>query len=200
MPSTIVGFRWKALLLTAVLFVAAAMLFAPDSRAEKNELLNSKCLRCHTEFKKMENALPGEFQSLSNKAKSFEVDIGEKIQLVKFTPETQVENVETIKSLQKPVPVLVSYKQQGSDLVATQIKAKPVIKVPNDQLLSVEDVENLLKQPGTYTLVDSRPPIRYQEGHIPTAINIPFGKMPNLVDNLPKDKNRLLIFYCGGFR
>ena len=200
MPSTIVGFRWKALLLSAALFAVGAMLFAPDSRAEKNELLNSKCLKCHTEFKKMNNVVAGDFESLSNKAKSFQVDIGKQIQIVKFTPETQVENVETIKKLQKPIPVLVSYKQDGADLVATSIKAKPVIKVPEDQQLSVADVEKLLKKPGTYTLVDSRPPIRYQEGHIPTAISMPFSKMPGLMDKLPKDKNRLLVFYCGGFR
>jgi len=200
MPSPIVGFRGKALLLSAVLFAATVMLFAPHAGAEKNELLNSKCLKCHTEFEKMDMVMAGDFESLSNKAKSFQVDIGERVQIVKFTPETQVENVETIKNLQKPIPVLVSYKQDGEDLVATQIKAKPVIKVPDDKQLTVADVENLLKNPGTYTLIDSRPPINYQEGHIPTAISMPFAKMPSMMDKLPEDKNALVVFYCGGFR
>ncbi|MBI4776720.1 MAG: hypothetical protein HY788_21500 [Deltaproteobacteria bacterium] len=200
MPSTIVGFRRKALLVSAVLLVATAMLFAPDSRAEKGQLFDPKCLKCHTEFNKLDNAVAGDFDSISDKAMSFQVNVGDKIQIVKFTPETQVENVEAIKNLQKPIPVLVSYKQQGADLVATNIKAKPVIKVPEDKQLSVADVENLLKKPGAYTLVDSRPPINYQEGHIPTAISMPFGNMPTLMDKLPKDKNSLVVFYCGGFR
>ena len=71
---------------SALLFAAGAMLFAPHARAEKNELLNSKCLKCHAEFKKMDNAMAGDFESLSNKAKSFQVDVGDKIQVVKFTP------------------------------------------------------------------------------------------------------------------
>ncbi|MDP3032681.1 MAG: rhodanese-like domain-containing protein [Rhodocyclaceae bacterium] len=49
-------------------------------------------------------------------------------------------------------------------------------------------------------VIDSRPTARrYDEGHIPVSISIPdssFDKMANL---LPADKNRELIFYCGGF-
>ena len=49
-------------------------------------------------------------------------------------------------------------------------------------------------------LVDSRPREgKYDQGHIPTAINIPdthFEKMTNL---LPAKKDTLLVFYCGGF-
>lgn len=49
------------------------------------------------------------------------------------------------------------------------------------------------------TIIDSRPAARrYDVGHIPSAINIPdtqFDKFKNL---LPEDKNKLLIFYCGG--
>jgi rhodanese-related sulfurtransferase len=48
-------------------------------------------------------------------------------------------------------------------------------------------------------LIDARPTARrYDTGHIPASINIPdssFAKMTNL---LPADKNRELIFYCGG--
>jgi len=49
------------------------------------------------------------------------------------------------------------------------------------------------------TIIDSRPAARrYDVGHLPSAINIPdtqFDKFKNL---LPEDKNKLLIFYCGG--
>jgi rhodanese-related sulfurtransferase len=49
------------------------------------------------------------------------------------------------------------------------------------------------------TIIDSRPAARrYDVGHIPSAINIPdtqFDKYKNL---LPEDRNKLLIFYCGG--
>ena len=99
--------------------------------------------------------------------------------------------------------MLVHYKKVGQDLVATSIIAKPKFKVPEKQLLGTQELAKLVAQGPSnagYTLVDSRPGIRYREGHIPTAISIPFPKMKDLKDKLPKDKNRLLIFYCGGVR
>ena len=44
---------------------------------------------------------------------------------------------------------------------------------------------------GDYTLIDSRPLPRVQEGTIPTAINLPYPAWDKFVDRLPKDKNRL---------
>lgn len=48
-------------------------------------------------------------------------------------------------------------------------------------------------------IVDSRPTARkYDLGHIPTALNIPDTQFDKLVDQLPADKSKLLIFYCDG--
>ena len=55
-------------------------------------------------------------------------------------------------------------------------------------------------QPEGVTIIDSRPfKPKYIKGHIPTAINLPDSQFDKLVDKLPKDKNDLLIFYCGGY-
>ncbi len=49
-------------------------------------------------------------------------------------------------------------------------------------------------------IVDSRPyKPKFIEGYIPTAHSIPDSQFEEMVDKLPKDKNALLIFYCGGF-
>ena len=49
-------------------------------------------------------------------------------------------------------------------------------------------------------IVDSRPKrAKYDKGHIPTAISMPDSKFDKLKGNLPKDKKKPLIFYCGGF-
>ena len=40
--------------------------------------------------------------------------------------------------------------------------------------------------------------MRFQEGAIPTAIHLPFIGFDKFVDRLPKDKNQLVVFYCGG--
>jgi rhodanese-related sulfurtransferase len=47
-------------------------------------------------------------------------------------------------------------------------------------------------------VIDSRPARKYDEGHIPGAINIPDTFFDKKADLLPKDKGQLLIFYCGG--
>lgn len=48
-------------------------------------------------------------------------------------------------------------------------------------------------------IIDSRPAARrYDVGHIPSAINIPDTQFDKLKNLLPEDKNKLLVFYCGG--
>ncbi len=195
------SFRRTGLALVAVGIFFGFGLGAVPAKAEQNLLLNAKCLKCHTEFKEMKNVMAGDFESRSNKAMSIQVDVGEQSQLVKFTPETEVVHAESIKALKKPIPVLIEFEPRGEDLIATKITAKPVIKVPENEQVSVEEVAALpTRSPNSYLLVDSRPPIRYQEGHIQSAISIPFPKMPEMMDKLPQDKDRLVVFYCGGFR
>lgn len=57
----------------------------------------------------------------------------------------------------------------------------------------------VVPQPEGVLIIDSRPyKPKYVNGHIPTAINIPFSQFDKMTDKLPQDKNTLLIFYCGG--
>lgn len=48
-------------------------------------------------------------------------------------------------------------------------------------------------------IIDSRPmKRRYNKGHIPGAVSIPDSGFDKMTDQLPADKAKLLIFYCGG--
>jgi rhodanese-related sulfurtransferase len=47
---------------------------------------------------------------------------------------------------------------------------------------------------GEYRIVDVRPENSYAEGHIPTAINLPNGKLDGGKEAPPKNKN--IIVYC----
>lgn len=196
----------KTFYLVAALVLAVFVISSGGVAGEKSPfgpMVSKKCINCHTDYKDMTDIVAGDFQSLSNKAKSIQVKVGDNMQVVKFGPETTVKNVPEIKALQKPIPVRVKVKKKGSDLIAVSIVAKPKMKVDESQLMSTAELATLIAQgpeKGKYTLVDSRPGIRYQEGHIPTAISIPFPKMGELKDRLPKDKNSLLVFYCGGAR
>lgn len=195
---------WKTAGLTGLALAVLAVMGLSASPAAAEVIAAKKCLKCHAEIKDMKNVVAGDFQSRSNKAKSISVMVapGKNI-IVKFTPQTTVTNVPSIKKLKKPIPVQVTYVKQGSDLVATAIVAKPKIKVPDKQLMGVKELAALVAQgpqKGGYTLVDSRPGIRYNEGHIPGAVMMPFPKMPEMMGKLPEDKGALVIFYCQGFR
>lgn len=186
-------------------FVAVwGLCVAGAAAAADHTLVAKTCLKCHGEFGKMKDVVAGEFNSLSNKAKSISVSVTpEDTQIIKFTDKTTVTNVPEIKALKKPIPVLVRYEKQGADLVAVSIKAKPQIKVPENQQVSVEEMARLTAlgpEKGKYTLIDSRPGAAYQEGHLPGAVSVPFPKMPEMMAKLPQDKDSLVIFYCGGFR
>jgi len=166
-------------------------------------LVSKRCLACHGDYKNTPDIVAGDFDSLSQKAKTFQVTLDEGKQLLKFRDDTEVVNADGMKSLKAPVPVRVHYSKVGNDLVATKIVAKPPIKVPDEQLISTGEVEKLVAlgpEKGKFTLVDSRPDVKFNEGHIPGAVSIPFPKMAQLSDRLPKDKSDLVIFYCEGFR
>jgi 3-mercaptopyruvate sulfurtransferase SseA len=57
----------------------------------------------------------------------------------------------------------------------------------------------VMPQPKDVLIVDVRPKQpKFDNGYIPTAINIPSSKFDEMTDQLPKNKNDLLIFYCDG--
>ena len=62
-------------------------------------------------------------------------------------------------------------------------------------------VKSQIDKDAAMTLVDSRPKrSKFDKGHIPTAISIPDMAFDKMTDQLPEDKNELLVFYCGGLQ
>ncbi len=49
-----------------------------------------------------------------------------------------------------------------------------------------------------FVLVDARPSKVFQSGHINGTINIPDAEFDQKTNLLPEDKDKLVIFYCGG--
>ncbi len=72
--------------------------------------------------------------------------------------------------------------------------AKPIT------LAEVEAMVAKTPEEGKYLLVDSRPDIKYIEGHLPWARSIPWQEMKERSDELPADKATRLVFYCGGVK
>jgi rhodanese-related sulfurtransferase len=51
---------------------------------------------------------------------------------------------------------------------------------------------------GGYLVIDARPEIKYFEGHLPGAVNLPWQEMRERLAELPAQKQTRLVFYCGG--
>lgn len=195
--------RFVATGILAAVFLVCFVAVSTEAGPGLKDPVSKGCLTCHANFKGMKDVLAGNFKSRSNKAKSIQMSINNRMEVVKFTPETKVVNVPNIKALKSPIPIRVHYKRAGDDLVAQKIVAKPEMKVPPGQLMATEELQRLVDlgpEKGGYTLVDSRPAIKYAAGHIPTAVSVPFPKMSQMKGKLPGDKERLLIFYCEGLR
>lgn len=82
-------------------------------------------------------------------------------------------------------------------------KAEEQAKWQFHDIVSLDFVQQHVKipAPDNVMIIDARPyKPKYVKGHIPTAVSIPDSKFDELKGKLPKDKNALLIFYCGGLK
>jgi rhodanese-related sulfurtransferase len=71
----------------------------------------------------------------------------------------------------------------------------------NYPAVSADWVQKQIDKKTDMVLIDSRPKRKkYDKGHIPTAISIPDMKFDKMTAELPQDKDKLLVFYCGGYK
>ncbi|SHJ77312.1 3-mercaptopyruvate sulfurtransferase SseA, contains two rhodanese domains [Malonomonas rubra DSM 5091] len=95
-----------------------------------------------------------------------------------------------------------------TDKAAAEVK-KNVPQDPKLRITTVEVMDLFAKEFGdsplvketldankTFQLIDARPAVKYEAGHVPGAISIPKPMLEKNLDKLAKDK--MLIFYCGG--
>jgi len=146
------------------------------------------------------------------KSKTILINIDDKSELLTFDEdEIKVVNAEGKtgdgelmkgEKIKKGHEVKVEYVENNGVKTAVKLVEKPPVKISADMLMSTADVMKLVAlgpEKGKYFLFDSRPLPRFQEGWIPTAVNMPFPAFDKLADKLlPKDKSALLIFYCAG--
>ncbi len=62
--------------------------------------------------------------------------------------------------------------------------------------ISIEEVKSAIKS-GKITLIDVNGSNSYNKGHVPGAIDFAAAQK-DLASALPKDKNALIVAYCGG--
>ncbi len=145
------------------------------------------------------NVFKGPIVGRSNKAKTISITVGKgdaaKTMMLRFD-----DNTEGLDFAKKGEAAIITWEQRGDDKFATVVEPK-LAKLPEGVTeIEVDELFKLLQDHAPLTLVDARPEMRYNQGHLPGSINIP---VPMLKEQkakvLPKDKNKLLIFYCGGY-
>jgi rhodanese-related sulfurtransferase len=163
------------------------------------------CLSCH---KAQPSAVQGIFENVAFKSQAIQLKIDAHTEIVRFDPKTLKvvdggvdKPVDALREISKNREARIDYVEQDGKRLATKISFKGPIKIAPEKLSSYDEVVRMVAlgpEKGGYTLIDSRPLPRVQEGTIPTAINLPYPAWDKFVDRLPKDKNRAIVFFCQG--
>jgi len=180
----------------------AAVPAAPQPKATVAKV----CANCH---QPQPGNLRGNFDSVAYKTRSIQIKIDEATEILTFDDKVQLANIQApadtpdqpLRGLKRGKEVRIEYTEKDGKKFATLVSAKPPIKVAPEKMVKTEDVEKLVAQgpeKGKYLLIDARPLPRFQEGGIPTAINVPFPAFEKMKDRLPADKAMLIIYYCAG--
>lgn len=141
------------------------------------------------------NVLKGPIEGRSNKAQTISITVGQETIMVRFDDAT-----EGLDYAKKGEAAIIRFEERDGEKYATVIEPK-LAKLPAGVTeIEVHELYKMLQDHVPMTLVDSRPEMRYDQAHLPGAINLPVPKLKELgADALPADKNKLLVFYCGGY-
>jgi hypothetical protein len=139
----------------------------------------------------------GSIVGKSNKARTISIKTGGEngtTMMVKFDDNTQ-----GVEFAEKGEAAVIVWEQRGADKFATVVTPK-LAKLPEGVTeIKVEEIQQLISNKTPLTLVDARPESRYDQAHLPGAISIPVPKLKKMqAAVLPDDKDKLLLFYCGG--
>lgn len=192
------------------LSVGALLLATPLMAAEPAQVEGRNTKVCSTCHKVEAATYRGYFENLAMSSSSLQVKVDDKSEVLKFdkgsikvsNPDVKDGDLEKqLRGIKKNHEVKVVVELRNGVRFAKAIVAKPPIKVDEAKLIKADDLEKLVAlgpEKGNFTLVDSRPLPRYQDGFIPGAINLPYPAFDKNLDKLPADKNRLVVFYCAG--
>ena len=140
----------------------------------------------------------GKVVGKSNKAKSISIVVGKgkdaKTVMVKFDDKTK-----GVEHASKGHASIIFYEMRDGQPWATVVKPK-LAKLPKGVTeIKTDELKSMIDAKADFVLIDARPGKRYAAGHMPGSINIGTKAYKEKAATvLPKDKNMLLITYCGG--
>jgi len=191
----------KKLFRAALAPLTAACLLLPTAvmaEGDKPKVLKP-CMQCH----KGDSAdtLRGKLSSVSMKAETLNVNTGSATWLVGFDEDTALNGAEAMNKIDVDHEISVKFIEEDGKLYATTVKVKQPTKLDPKQVIKIDELAPLVEKgpkAGNFTIVDARPGKLFLEGHIPGAISIYDAQFDDNIGKLPKDKDQLLVFYCGG--
>ena len=201
-----IGLSIMALLSSGIIAAGTATAQEKSTVPQAKPTVAKVCGNCH---QPEPGTIRGNFDSVAYKTRSIQVKIDEATEILKFDDKLQVANVQApadspdqpLYGIKKGKEVRIDYTEKDGKKFATAVIVKPAIKVAPEKMVKTEDVEKLVAQgpeKGKYLLIDARPLPRFQDGSIPTAINIPFAAFEKMKEKLPADKAALIVYYCAG--
>lgn len=148
--------------------------------------------------KQQANVYKGKVVGKSNKAKTISIQVGKgakaKTIMVKFDDKTK-----GVKHAAKGHASIIAYEMRNGEPWATVVKPK-LAKLPEGVTeINAAEMKKLMDSNTDFMLIDARPGKRYAASHMSGAVNLSvpdYKKKASFI--LPKDKNKLLVFYCGG--
>jgi rhodanese-related sulfurtransferase len=189
--------------------IALLVAFTPGAHAQttaaSKPTMPSVCSSCH---KPEANVIRGNFDNVAFKSQSIQLGMGGATEIVRFDPKAikvfnagDAKTVEFLRDVKKGHEARIEYTEKDGIKTAMSIDFKGPIKIAENKLVHYADVEKLVAMgpdEGGFTLIDSRPLPRFQEGTIPGAVNLPYPAFDKFLARLPKDKDKLLVFFCQG--
>ncbi|PIE79259.1 MAG: hypothetical protein CSA11_12225 [Chloroflexi bacterium] len=147
--------------------------------------------------------IKGKITNISQKAKTIALASKEKsFFLIKFNEQTELKEMASTKELKTGEAVLIHYTTAGEENIAVSIE-KAFVKLPAGVTkIKTDELAQRIKNDKNLVIIDARPPAKYAEAHIPSALSIPYAKLAKMKEKgaqlLDKYKGSQLVFYCGG--
>ncbi len=147
--------------------------------------------------------LKGKVKSVSTSSRTIAVEVEQKgVVVFKYDKATQFKNATSAREILPDEVITIDYV--GSDAGnRARVISKFIAPLPEGVArITAAELDALIRKgpaAGNFLVIDSRPAGKFNEGHLPTAISIPFSELEKGGEKLlPADRKKTLVFYCGG--
>ena len=186
-------FRILSLALISGLF----FLFPLQAEMTQKPGMAKLCASCHQSDS---NMMRGFLENIALKSKTLQMDLMGHKEVVKFNDHTELKNLNSFKEIRsyKGKGFRIHYVEKQGEKHAVLITRFDILRTikPEDKL-DHQAFKNYRQQAGV-NVYDTRPPVKYQEAHIPGAKMLPAPAFDKFAKNLPEDKMTPVVFYCVG--